>query len=310
MSKTNGLIIISAIGAVLGGTWALGDYIYKVSAKPHEHTDDEGDFDESITEGRLFVRNHGSKKDIYINSYDSLKLHASFIPAKEESHTYVIILHGIWDNHESVGNFAKHYIEKGYSCLLPDLRGFGESEGHYIGYGLDDRLDIKEWIDWIIRKDPDATIILHGKSMGAATVLMTTGETLPKNVVCAISDSSFTTLPEQFLSSYKKFKGSIIPKPLALALARIMIKLRADYDIRDVAPIKAVANSGTPTLFMHGDADTFIDPHMCSRLYEAASCPRQYCIILGADHVRGVVTDPNSYWKKVDKFVAKYLNQK
>jgi fermentation-respiration switch protein FrsA (DUF1100 family) len=90
-------------------------------------------------------------------------------------------------------------------------------------------------------------------------------------------------------------------------LLRLNILLRAGYDINDVKPISAVARSTTPTLFIHGDDDTFVDPHMCSRLYEAASCPKQYCMILGAGHIESVVKDPVNYWSKVDAFTAKLL---
>ncbi len=307
MKKTNPLIKLSAFAAVAGGLYAFGNYIYKISSKPHEHKG-ANDFDPLITEGRKYIRNHPDRSDLYIESFDELKLHASFIPAREESHDYVILVHGIWDNHESNGIYARHYIERGFNCLLPDNRGFGESEGAYIGYGLDDSLDILEWISLLRDKDPDARIILHGMSMGAATVLMCSGARLPENVKGIIADSAYTTLREQFAASYRIVSGSLIPIPLALAISRIVIRIRSGFDINEVSPIEAVKKSVTPILFMHGDNDTFIDPHMCSRLYEAASCPRQYCMILGAGHIAGVVVDPDNYWTKVDAFCDKYLN--
>ena len=272
---------------------------------PKQLTDETNDFDPSITEGRMFVRKHPDRQDMYIEAIDQIKLHASYIAAKENSHRYAIIIHGIWDNHETNGIYAKHYLEKGINCLLPDLRGFGKSEGKYIGYGYDDRLDILEWIYWIIKRDPEAKIILHGMSMGSATTLMTTGEKLPPNVKAAIADSSYTTLREQFAHTYKMFKGSFIPVPIALFLARIIIRLKAGFDINDVNPIEAVERSTTPTLFIHGDNDTFIDPQMCSRLYETAKCPKQYCLILGAGHIECVVRDPENYWAKIDNFLSK-----
>lgn len=305
MSKKNAFVKLGIFSALFGGAFAFSNYIYKISTVPHQHTDDDKDFDEQITEGRHFVRNHPDRQDMFIDSIDQLKLHASYIPASTNSHKYAIIIHGIWDNHESNGIYAKHYLEDGINCLLPDLRGFGKSEGKYIGYGLDDRLDILEWIYWIIKRDPEAKILLHGMSMGAATTLMTTGEHLPENVKAAIADSAYATLREQFAATYKSFKGSFIPTPIALALSRIIIYLRAGYDINDASPIKAVAKSETPTLFIHGDDDSFIDPHMCSRLYEAASCPKQYCMILGAGHIEGVVKDPDNYWGKIASFLAK-----
>ncbi len=306
MKKTNPLIKISAFAAVIGAAIAFGNYLYKVSSKPHEHGG-SNDFDPLITEGRNFIRNHPDKKDIYIESFDELKLHASYIPASEQTHNYCVLVHGIWDNHESNGIYARHYLEKGINCLLPDNRGFGESEGEYIGYGLDDSLDILEWIHRIIDKDPDARIILHGMSMGAATVLMCSGAKLPENIKGIVADSAYTTLREQFAASYRIVAGAYVPIPIALAISRIIIRLRSGFDIYDVSPIDAVKKSVTPILFIHGDNDTFIDPHMCSRLYEAAGCPKQYCMILGAGHIAGVVVDPDNYWAKVDSFCDKYL---
>ncbi|MCR5404202.1 MAG: alpha/beta hydrolase, partial [Butyrivibrio sp.] len=281
--------------------------IYRISTKPHEHTDDDSDFDPLITEGRMFVRNHPGRQDLYTTAVDSTVLHASYIASENNDHRYAIIIHGIWDNHESVGIYAKHYLDMNYSCLLPDLRGFGKSGGDYIGYGLDDRLDIKEWISLLTRRDPDAKIVIHGMSMGAATTLMTTGEALPENVKCAVADSSFTTLTEQFAATYKKFKGSFVPTKVALVLSRIIIGIRAGYNIDDVNCLKAVSKSSTPTLFIHGDDDTFIDPHMCSRLYEEASCEKQYCLIPGAGHIEGAVRNPDMYWNKVSSFLSKYV---
>ena len=307
MSKKNTFLGLGIFTALFGGAYAFGNYIYQISTVPKQHTDDDDgrDFSPVITKGRRFVRNHERRQDMYINSMDQLRLHASYIPAKDESHRYVILIHGIWDNHEANGVYAEHYLEKGINCLLPDLRGFGQSEGKYIGYGYDDRLDIMEWIYWIIKRDPEAKIILHGMSMGAATTLMTTGEKLPENVKGAIADSAYSTLKEQFAATYKSFKGSFVPVPIALGLARLLILLRAGYDINKVRPIDAVQKSSTPTLFMHGDNDVFIDPHMCSRLYEAAECPKQFCMILGAGHIEGVVKDPTNYWNKIASFLMK-----
>ncbi len=308
MSKKNTFVTLSAITALMGGIYAFSNYIYKISSVPRQHDDEKGDYHISVTDGRMFIRNHPERRDIYLDSIDNINLHASYIPAPEKSHKYVILIHGIWDNHEAGGVYARHYLEKGFNCLLPDLRGFGKSDGSYIGYGYHDRFDIYLWTRYIVKRDPEAKIVLHGMSMGAATTLLTTGEKLSSNVKCAIADSAYTTLREQFAATYRRFKGSFVPIPIGMALSRIIIRIRSGFDINDVDCLKAVARSTTPTLFIHGDNDTFIDPHMCSRLYEAANCEKQYLMILGAEHIGGAVTDPVNYWNKVDSFIDKYFN--
>jgi len=305
MRKKNSVVKLGIFSALLGGTYALTNYIYKLTSVPVQHTDESPDYDKAITAGRMFIRNNKNKQDMYINSIDQLKLHATYIPSENESHRYVILVHGIKDNHEYNGIYAQYYLSSGINCLLPDLRGFGKSEGKYVGYGLDDRLDIMEWIYWIIKRDPDASILLHGMSMGAATVLMTTGEHLPVNVKAAISDSSYSTLKKQFIKTYKTMKNSVLPASIVVTLARFIIYIRSGFDINDVRPIDAVSKSKTPTLFIHGDEDSVIEPQMCSRLYEAAKCKKQYCMILGSEHIRGVVIDPTNYWGKIRSFLSK-----
>src|SRR5699024_12483595 len=77
-------------------------------------------------------------------------------------------------------------------------RGHGESGGDYYGFGWHDRLDIIDWLDQLVAENPDAEIVLHGLSMGAATVLMASGEDLPENVRLIIADSPYTSVYDLF----------------------------------------------------------------------------------------------------------------
>lgn len=305
MKKKSGLVLLGILSAIAGGGFLIGNKLYDVALVPQHHND-EADSCAEITEGRKFVRQHPAKRDIYIDSIDHLKLHAAYIPADKENHKYIIIIHGIHASYTAGGIYAKHFLTKGISVLMPDLRGFGESEGEYAGYGVDDRFDIVEWIYWIIKRDKDAEIVLHGASMGAATALMVSGEKLPGNVKAIISDSAYTSAVDEFKAVYAGMTGSnYFPVSIAMMLLKMEIKLRAGYDINDAQPIKAVKKSKTPILFIHGDDDNFISKKMMQKLFDAAQCPKDSCMILGADHILGVVVDPETYYKKVDSFLAK-----
>lgn len=304
--KLKGLAALSIVSAMFGGGILASEYLYRITCVPRRKSDE--DRDPRTMSGRRFVRNNHMKQDIYINSIDNTRLHASFIPCSDDSSDYAIAVHGVWDEGDSLGDIAKNYLNRHMNVLLPDLRGHGESGGKYIGYGYDDRLDIVEWIYWILKRDKNARIILHGVSMGAATVLMTTGEQLPPNVKLCIADSSYSTAPAEFEDVYESQVGTaIIPRPVAMIMLRLAVLIRAGYDIRKAAPIDAVRKSKTPTLFLHGDADKFIDPRMCAELYEAAACPKRYALILGADHVEGGYIDPARYWGKIDAFIKEFM---
>ena len=305
MGKKSRFLLLSLLSAAAGGGILIGNGIYKKAAIPQQHTDDDKDFSPEVTKGRMWVRNHQDHRDIYIDAIDHLRLHATYIPAQTETHRYALCIHGAYDNSESVGIYARHYYDKGLNVLLPDLRGFGKSEGKYVGYGVDDRFDMIEWIYWIIRRDPQARIILHGVSMGAATTLMVSGEHLPENVIAAISDSAYTSAEEEFADVYERSENRVLPTKMVVMLARFEILLRAGYDIRDARPVEAVKNAVIPILFMHGDSDKMVNPEMCQRLYDAAECPKEYCMFLGADHVACVTTEPEKYWNKIQHFLEK-----
>jgi LSD1 subclass zinc finger protein len=79
--------------------------------------------------------------------------------------------------------------------------------------------------------------------------------------------------------------------------------VEAGYDLKKAAPIEAVQRSVTPTLFIHGDADSFIPCRMMKNLFEAASCRKMCMLMPGAEHVMSVCVDPERYWAKVDTFL-------
>ena len=304
MSKKRNFVLFGLFTALFGGGAAAASIFYDMAVVPKKKSQEEIENTPMDAKAIRWVRNAPSREDIFIDSIDELKLHAHYIKAEEESHKYAIVIHGVRSDASYMGNYAEHYHKMGINVLLPDNRGFGDSEGDYTGYGYFDRLDILEWIYHIIKKDKDAHILIHGMSMGAAITLMTTGEHLPKNVVFAVADSSYTTLYEEFNDVYKQGKH-IIPFPVSFFIIRLMVLIRCGYDVKKIDVLSAVARSNTPTLFIHGDEDKVIDPQMCARLYEKCAAPKQYCLILGADHVDGVYVDPEKYWNKIENLMEK-----
>ena len=304
MSKKRNFVFFGLLTALLGGGAATASVFYDMAVVPKRKTQEEIESDPIDAKSIKWLRNAPEREDVYINSIDEFKLHAHFLKASEESHKYAICIHGVKSDGEYMAMYAKHYHDLDINVLLPDNRGFGQSEGDYTGYGYFDRLDILEWIYYIIRNDKEAKILLHGTSMGAAITLMTTGEHLPDNVVFAVADSSYTTLIEEFIHVYKMGKH-IIPVSICLFILRMVILLKCGYDIKKVDVLEAVSKSRTPTLFIHGDEDKLIDPHMSARLYEKCAAPKQYCLILGAAHVKGAYVNPEKYWNKIEKLMEK-----
>lgn len=269
-------------------------------------SDDSACFYES-DEAKLgieFYRQNPCKEIFTFNKF-SKPLFADYYEAKEKSNVYAISCHGFTGMPSQNSIFTRRFLEMGYNVLLPYLRGHGKSEHNYCTMGRMESLDIIDWIDYIIDKNPDAKIILHGASMGAATVMMATGENLPKNVICCIEDCGFTTLWEQY--SVQLRAKTNIPPDIILTMVNSVAKAKLGCSLKEVSPLEAVQKSKTPTLFIHGDKDDFVPFWMNYPLYKYASCEKERLVVSGATHAASAYVYPEIYWDAVSKFINKYV---
>jgi len=242
------------------------------------------------------------QEDLYIQSQDGLKLHATYFPC-EGSKKIVICFHGYTsEGLNDYSTLAIFYKENGYNLLIVDERAHGKSEGTYIGFGCLDRYDARLWIDTMIEKlGEDCKIVLHGDSMGGSTVLMTTGLDLPPQVKAAVSDCAFTSAWDVF-SSVLKNMYHLPPFPL-LNISNGMVKKRAGYALDECNAKTEVAKAKIPVLFIHGDSDSFVPCSMVYELYDACQTEKKLVVIKGAGHVESCYRDAEEYEGAVRSFI-------
>ena len=159
------LLGLAAAGAgAAGGVAAVGNHLYTRVMTPQKREPDYQDPNETQREGRAWARKAEGFRSATIQALDGLILWAAVVPADQDTHRWAICVHGYHDTHEAMGAIGLHYHQEGWNVLMPDQRGHGESEGDYVGWGYDERLDLVGWINYILRRDPDAEILLHGVS--------------------------------------------------------------------------------------------------------------------------------------------------
>ena len=167
-----------------------------------------------------------TKQPVSITSRDGLKLHA-------------ICVHGYTGAPEEQAKWAHRYARMGFTVLAPSQRAQDLSEGRYVGMGWLERNDLLDWIRLIVDSDDQARILLFGGSMGATTVMMTTGTPeLPRNVIAAIAESGYTSARMEFIDSARGMFH--MPKLLASACvdaAGLICKRRAGYDFTEASCI-------------------------------------------------------------------------
>ena len=212
-------------------------------------------------------------EEVSITSEDGLTLKGDLFAGDEDSHRWLLGIHGYTGQRSDTQNIASFYGEQGYHVLTPDMRAHGESEGKYIGMGWLDRKDVLQWIDFIIARDPQAEIILHGVSMGGATVMMVSGEELPENVKGIVEDCGYTSVWDIFADELAYLFH--LPTFPMLDAANLMSKIRAGYDFRD----------------------------MVYEVYEACQTPKELLVVEGAGHGQAYQMDPELYFTTVFDFL-------
>ena len=239
-------------------------------------------------------------QDASIINRDGLKLQAKYRMQDTPTHKWIISIHGYKDSHRFMLPYGAVFYRKGYHVLLPDNRSHGASEGKYIGMGWRDKEDIAEWIEWIIERDSEAKIILHGVSMGAATVMMTAGMN-PSHVVGYIEDCGYTSVWDIFACVMKR--DYHLPAFPILHTCRLISRYKLGYDYVEASALAQIKKCDKPMLFIHGEKDDFVPTKMGHELYEAFGGKKELYIAKDAGHANSMDFDPDTYFAKVFGFI-------
>lgn len=307
--KTKTLLTVAGVGLSATAGYLLTGYLslryafkrknYKqkhATSVSHPLSKEEQDYIASLKQETLTA-----------SSFDDLALKATFFPADKDSNKVVICVHGYHSNGMLDNQyFIRFYHEHGFHILIPDDRAHGDSEGEYIGFGYYDRLDIMQWIMRIQEyfDYQPLNILLHGVSMGASAVLMASGEELSSDVKCIVADCGYASAREQLTDV---LKAHHIPTHTIMSSASLLSKKVIGYDFNNIDVIKQVKKSHIPTLFIHGDQDSFVDCENVKKLYEACAAPKELFIVPGAEHCDSYITDPKGYESHILQFTNTYF---
>ncbi len=249
---------------------------------------------------RLMAQPH---EEVYKSSGDGLQLHATYFSQGDEKKA-VICFHGYTSSGlNDYAGLSDYYIRNGFSMLIVDERAHGESEGEYVGFGCLDRIDACGWIDWVINHcGKEVQIILHGISMGAATVLMTSGLRLPQQVKGVISDCGFTS-PKYVFTHVLRTMYHLPAFPM-IQITDMANRRLAGYGLDECNAAREVRKAKVPILLIHGEADTFVPCEMCHEIEANCASEVTKLIIPGAAHAESYYKDMEAYENAMTEFIG------
>lgn len=239
-------------------------------------------------------------REAEIKSRDGLTLTGHFLE-HPKAERIVLMFHGWrgkWDQDGAA--LTQGLYGKKSSILMVDQRAHETSGGKYIGFGVLERYDCMNWLEYLTEKTDKLPIYLAGVSMGASTVLMASGMDLPERVKGVIADCGFTTPYEMvclFAEKYMKIQGSSM-----VDAVNCLCRKKAGYDLKEYSTLEAMKKCRVPVFFVHGTGDDFVPYEMTVRNYEACVSDKKLFMVEGLLIQRVICPIRKSIWRNCLRF--------
>lgn len=244
---------------------------------------------------------HRECEVVEIYSHDGEKLVGHWCECRDAERV-IIAMHG-WRSSwwRDFGMIADFWHARKCSVLYAEQRGQNGSGGHYMGFGLTERFDCPQWVEWVIQRcGTELPIYLTGVSMGATTVLMAAGLELPDSVKGIIADCGFTS-PEEIWEHVAKHNLHL-SYGIRRAAANGICKRKIHMSANEYSTVKALESNRIPVLLIHGAADHFVPVEMTYQNYTACAGPKRLFIVPGADHGMSYLVDGEGYRRTMMEF--------
>ena len=240
------------------------------------------------------------RQDFSIQSFDGLTLWGTYYeyapgaPIELMFHGY----RGTADRDLCGG--VQRAFSLGHSALIVDQRASCRSGGHTITFGYKEHRDCLCWVDFMVKHfGAQVRIILCGISMGATTVLMASGEPLPKNVIGVLADCGFSSAKQIICKVIRQLK---LPARLLYPPVRLGAILFGGFDPNKADATAAVKKCRVPVIFFHGDTDDYVPWEMSRQNYDACPAVKELVITPGAGHGLSYLKDQEAYVEKLRQF--------
>lgn len=248
----------------------------------------------------------GIMKDTFIVR-DGYRIQAFYAAAPEPSGKTALVVHGFTVNPTNVMMLARMYRDSlGYNIWLPSLRYHGNSEGKAIQMGWYDRLDLLDWSRVAHEYFKDTLQVFHGMSMGAAAVMMASGEDTPEYVRGFVEDCGYTCVYDEVVHALVH-KAHYPPHPIADNAEKICER-KYGWNFHEASSVRQLARCSKPMLFIHGENDSLVPHYMAYQCYEAKTEGyREIWIAPGSEHSWSYPDHPAEYVSRVRNFVRNHV---
>jgi alpha-beta hydrolase superfamily lysophospholipase len=221
---------------------------------------------------------------------------------KGEGSPVILLLHAVRADRSTMMSRAQLLMKHGFSVLLVDLQGHGETPGEAITFGLRESADVVAAREWIKRSAPGRKVGVVACSLGGASVLLAPQ---PSGFDAVVLEAVYPRITRAVENRVRIRLGALAP--LLTPLLLMQLEPRLHITAADLEPIRSIGRLGAPVLIAAGSKDEHTTLEESQELFDAASNPKSLWVVEGARHQDLLEFDRDGYEKHVAGFLRERL---
>lgn len=225
------------------------------------------------------------------------QIHGWFAPGLAR-HGAVLLLHGVRADRLAMLPRARWLHDLGYSVLLIDFQGTGESDGKAVTFGYRESLDASAAFAWLKARVPGERIGIIATSMGGAAVLLAKPAIQADAIVLEQVYPTIEDALRDRLSLHMGTAGLWLMQPFLVTMRATL-----GIDSQQLRPIDHIGALTSPRLLIAGSADMHTRLNESQAMYAAAGTKSWLWVVPGARHVDLYRHAGEAYRRRVGSFL-------
>ncbi|TYQ29518.1 alpha/beta hydrolase [Pseudanabaena sp. UWO311] len=246
-------------------------------------------------------------EDVHLLAADGVEIAGWFLPSKLNQKA-IILVHGMnssrtveFDGH--FPGFAAGLNREGFTILMIDLRGHGQSDSARFTFGITERRDVIAAVNWLkSRGYQPKSIGVIGVSMGASTAIGATAE--DSDIGALVTDSAYAEVYPVMQQNWSNVSG--LPN-IFLPSTMMFGSWLTGYNLTQSKPVNEIGKiAPRPMLIIHSRSDPFTPVNQAYAL-KSANPLSIYWETSATKHAESYNTNPQIYIRKVSDFFNQNL---
>ena len=216
----------------------------------------------------------------------------------ENSKGTIILFHGYGSEKSSLISKSDEFLKLGYSTMLVDFMGSGNSEGNQTTIGYKEAQEVKSAFDYLNNRG-EKNIYLFGTSMGAAAIMKSINDYRiePKGIII---ECPFGSMYQTVCARFNKMNAPTFP------MAGILLfwgGIQNGFWGFSHNPAEYAKNINCPTLLLYGEKDKSVSQKEIKEIFANLKGPKKLTIYKQTGHENYLIKNKPEWIRNITAFI-------